>query len=196
MGLGCGDPVTLATPNPGQAVLDLGSGAGFDCFRAAELVGKRGGVIGVDMTPEMIETARSNLVKLGLENVEFLLGEAEALPVPDRPLPEAILAQLPDGGAALGRIAEEAHYLDAMASAGFQNILMERTYPAEGPSREELGWAEKDGQQARVMVRIGETGETVGEMEVGAEMGLSELPRSFSGSITARKPAISPGGLQ
>jgi len=83
LGLGCGNPVALASLTEGEVVLDLGSGAGFDCFLAANRVGNRGRVIGVDMTPEMIERARENAVKGGYENVEFRLGEIENLPVAD-----------------------------------------------------------------------------------------------------------------
>lgn len=81
--LGCGDPVTLASLQPGQMVLDLGSGGGIDCFLAARRVGETGHVIGVDMTPSMIEKARDNQAKLGMSNVEFRLGEIEHLPVAD-----------------------------------------------------------------------------------------------------------------
>jgi SAM-dependent methyltransferase len=83
LGLGCGNPTALASLEPGQVVLDLGSGAGIDCFLAARQVGPRGKVIGVDMTPEMVSRARSNASKGGVDNVEFRLGEIEALPVAD-----------------------------------------------------------------------------------------------------------------
>jgi ubiquinone/menaquinone biosynthesis C-methylase UbiE len=80
---GCGDPVTLASLEPGQTVLDLGSGGGIDVFLAAKRVGDSGKVIGVDMTAEMIERARANKEKMGVENAEFRLGEIEHLPVAD-----------------------------------------------------------------------------------------------------------------
>ena len=83
MGLGCGNPTALAGLKPGEAVLDLGSGGGLDCFLASKKVGEEGQVIGVDMTPDMIELARRNAAKGGYENVEFRLGEIEALPVAD-----------------------------------------------------------------------------------------------------------------
>ncbi len=83
LGLGCGNPTALASLKEGDVVLDLGSGAGFDCFLAAKMVGKNGKIIGVDMTPEMIEKARENARKGGYKNVEFRLGEIETLPVPD-----------------------------------------------------------------------------------------------------------------
>ena len=84
LGLGCGNPLALAGVKEGEVVLDLGSGAGIDCFLAASKVGKTGRVIGVDMTPEMIDRARANARKTNVKNVEFRLGEIENLPVADR----------------------------------------------------------------------------------------------------------------
>ena len=84
MGLGCGNPQAIAALKPGETVLDLGSGGGFDCFLAARQVGETGRVIGVDMTPEMIRKARANAQKGGFTNVEFRLGEIEHLPVADQ----------------------------------------------------------------------------------------------------------------
>jgi len=83
LGLGCGNPVALASLREGETVIDLGSGAGFDCFLAAHKVGESGRVIGVDMTPEMLDKARENARKGGYRNVEFRLGEIEHLPVAD-----------------------------------------------------------------------------------------------------------------
>ena len=83
LGLGCGNPQLIAAIRPGETVLDLGSGAGFDCFLAARAVGPTGRVIGVDMTAEMVSKARSNLAASRFENVEFRLGEIEHLPVAD-----------------------------------------------------------------------------------------------------------------
>jgi arsenite methyltransferase len=81
--LGCGTPLELAGLQPGETVLDLGSGGGLDCFYAAKLVGPAGHVIGVDMTPEMLELANTNKGKVGLPNVEFRRGYLEELPVAD-----------------------------------------------------------------------------------------------------------------
>jgi len=81
LGLGCGNPTAIASLIEGETVLDLGSGAGFDCFLAAQKVGKTGKVIGVDMTPEMIEKAKENAEKGNYKNVEFRMGEIEKLPV-------------------------------------------------------------------------------------------------------------------
>ena len=83
LGLGCGNPQAIAALRPGETVLDLGSGAGFDCFLAASRVGRTGRVIGVDMTPEMVTKARANARRVDAANVEFRLGEIEHLPVPD-----------------------------------------------------------------------------------------------------------------
>ncbi|MDY6833374.1 MAG: arsenite methyltransferase [Chloroflexota bacterium] len=83
MGLGCGNPQAIAALRPGETVLDLGSGGGFDCFLAADQVGPTGKVIGIDMTSEMLSKARENAQKGGYTNVEFRLGEIEYLPVAD-----------------------------------------------------------------------------------------------------------------
>jgi SAM-dependent methyltransferase len=83
LGLGCGNPLAIASIRPGETVLDLGSGAGFDCFLAARRLAGTGRVIGVDMTAAMITKARANAAKGEFRNVEFRLGEIEALPVAD-----------------------------------------------------------------------------------------------------------------
>jgi arsenite methyltransferase len=81
LGLGCGNPLAMSSLKPGETVLDLGSGAGFDCFIAAGIVGPTGRVIGVDMTPEMLSRAKANADEGGYTNVEFREGEIESLPV-------------------------------------------------------------------------------------------------------------------
>jgi SAM-dependent methyltransferase len=83
MGLGCGNPKAIASLQPGELVVDLGSGGGFDCFLAAAEVGSEGRVIGIDMTPDMLSKARNNAIKGRYDNVEFRLGEIEHLPIPD-----------------------------------------------------------------------------------------------------------------
>ncbi len=83
LGLGCGNPQAIAAIQPGETVVDLGSGAGFDCFLAARQVGPGGHVIGIDMTHEMLMKARANAARIGVGNVEFCLGELEHLPVAD-----------------------------------------------------------------------------------------------------------------
>ena len=91
LGLGCGNPQAIAGLKAGETVVDLGSGAGIDCFLAARQVGPTGRVIGVDMTHEMLKKARANAVKVGAENVEFRLGEIEHLPIADNTV-DAILS--------------------------------------------------------------------------------------------------------
>lgn len=83
LGLGCGNPTAIAALRPGETVLDLGAGGGFDCFLAARQVGPEGRVIGVDMTPDMVARARANARKVEATNVDFRLGEIERLPVAD-----------------------------------------------------------------------------------------------------------------
>ncbi len=90
LGLGCGNPTALASLKAGETVLDLGSGGGIDCFLASKEVGPEGRVIGVDMTPDMIERARKAGRAGGYDNVEFRLGEIEALPVPDNSMDAVI----------------------------------------------------------------------------------------------------------
>ncbi|MDY7001619.1 MAG: arsenite methyltransferase [Thermodesulfobacteriota bacterium] len=90
LGLGCGNPIALAAIQPGQTVLDLGSGAGLDCFLAAAKVGPAGRVIGVDMTSDMVERARENAGAAGADNVEFRLGKIERLPLADQTVDVAI----------------------------------------------------------------------------------------------------------
>jgi SAM-dependent methyltransferase len=101
---GCGNPLAIEALQPGEVVLDLGSGAGFGCLLAAQKVGETGRVIGVDMTPEMIELATKNLAEAGHSNVEFRLGEIEALPVGeasvDVVISNCVLNLVPDKGAA------------------------------------------------------------------------------------------------
>ncbi len=90
LGLGCGNPTAIGEIKEGDTVLDLGSGAGFDCFLAADKVGNAGKVVGVDMTQEMIEKANANAEKYDYKNVEFRLGEIEKLPVDDNSMDVAI----------------------------------------------------------------------------------------------------------
>jgi arsenite methyltransferase len=103
LGLGCGNPQAIAAMRPGETVLDLGSGAGFDCFLAASRVGRTGRVIGVDMTPEMVTKARDNARRISAATVDFRLGEIEHLPVPDESvdviISNCVINLSPDKGA-------------------------------------------------------------------------------------------------
>ena len=108
LGLGCGNPMSMADLRPGETVLDLGSGAGFDAFLAAKAVGEAGKVIGVDMTPEMVQMARANAEKLSISNVELRLGEIEKLPVSDSSvdvvISNCVINLSPDKSAVFGEI--------------------------------------------------------------------------------------------
>ena len=103
LGLGCGNPQAIAALKPGERVLDLGSGAGFDAFLAARQVGPAGRVVGVDMTPEMVARATANAAKAGLEHVDFRLGDIEHLPVEagafDVIMSNCVINLAPDKGA-------------------------------------------------------------------------------------------------
>jgi len=109
LGLGCGNPTALASLKEGETVLDLGSGGGFDCFLAANMVGQKGKVIGVDMTSEMIDKARENARKSGYENVEFRLGEIENLPVADNSVDAIISNCVINLSPDKGRVFKEAY---------------------------------------------------------------------------------------
>ncbi len=109
LGLGCGNPTAIAGLGEGETVLDLGSGAGIDCFLAAKQVGAAGRVIGVDMTPEMLDRARRNATEAGFDNVEFRLGEIEALPVADETVDVIISNCVLNLSADKARVLAEAH---------------------------------------------------------------------------------------
>jgi len=109
LGLGCGNPTALASLKEGEIVLDLGAGAGIDCFLAAEAVGQSGRVIGVDMTPEMVESARENARQNGYQNVEFRLGEIENLPVADSSIDAIISNCVINLSLDKGRVFKEAY---------------------------------------------------------------------------------------
>jgi len=108
LGLGCGNPLSLAGLNKGETVLDLGSGAGFDALLAAKEVGRTGRVIGIDMTPEMVEKAKRNAMTYNISNVEFRLGESEDLPVEsdtiDVVLSNCVINLSPDKASVYGEI--------------------------------------------------------------------------------------------
>lgn len=131
LGLGCGNPTALASLRAGETVLDLGSGAGIDCFLAASKVGPTGRVIGVDMTPEMLEKARANADSGGYDNVEFRLGEIEALPVADGTVDVIISNCVLNLSTDKGRVLREAHrVLSPGGRIVISDMVSERPVPA------------------------------------------------------------------
>lgn len=196
LSLGCGDPVTIASLQPGEQVLDLGSGGGIDCFLAAKQVGETGYVIGVDMTPAMLRRANENKQRLGAHNVEFRRGQIEALPVvansidvvmsncvinlsPDK---RAVFAEVfrvlkPGGRVAVSDIVTEGEFDDALRanldqwSACVTGAIDVRDYT--GLMREagfsEIAVVDKAGAEGFVEPTPG-------------------MPRVFSARVTARKP--------
>lgn len=139
LGLGCGNPVAIASIQPGETVLDLGSGAGFDALLAARRVGAGGRVIGVDMTPAMIAKARRNVAAAGLANVEFRLGEIEALPVADASIDLVISNCVVNLSPDKARVfAEAARVLRPAGRLAIADIVATRPLPGEMRKRLEL----------------------------------------------------------
>lgn len=198
LSLGCGDPVTIAGLQAGETVLDLGSGGGIDCFMAARQVGDSGHVIGVDMTPAMLEKANANKARIGAANVEFREGRIEALPVdndvvdvimsncvinlsPDKPsvFAEAFRVLKPGGRIAVSDIVTEGDFSEAMRA-------------------DTSKWAECVTGAIDVALYTGmiaAAGFTDIEVvdKTGAE-GIVErqpgMPRIYSARVTARKPQV------
>ena len=187
--LGCGNPTALAGLQEGERVLDLGSGGGIDCFLAAGQVGAAGRVIGLDMTPSMLELARKNLATLGLANVEFVQGEMERMPLPDAcvdvVISNCVVCLSPD---------KEAVFREAfrvLAPGGRMHLTDMMREPGGGPDASDLAaWAECSAgaePQDAYLDRLARAG------FVG--VAFEEEPRYpsedgvFSAKVVARKPS-------
>lgn len=195
LSLGCGDPVTVAGLKPGETVLDLGSGGGIDCFLAARQVGPDGHVIGVDMTPAMLERANQHKARMGLTNVEFRRGQIEALPVADNSvdviMSNCVINLAPDKAPVF---AEAWRVLKPGGRIAISDIV------SEGDFSEELRantarWAECvsgaiDANEYMAIMRAAGFDDIHLEDKVDAEPIVARqpgMPRIFSARITAHK---------
>jgi arsenite methyltransferase len=197
LGLGCGNPTALLTLQPGEVVLDLGSGGGIDCFVAAHRVGPTGRVIGVDMTPEMIQRARVQAEQAGITSVEFRLGEIEHLPVADGVvdvvLSNCVINLVPD----VGQVYREAfRVLRPGGRLAVADVVATRPIPPEvrkDPARwascsagarspEEIAASLRAAGFTEVAVEVRAPGPAPASLEAQDDLGV------VSGSIRATKP--------
>ncbi len=195
--LGCGDPVTIAALKPGETVLDLGSGGGIDCFLAARQVGPEGRVIGVDMTPEMLERAEANRNQLGMANVEFRRGQIEALPVEDGSvdvvMSNCVINLSPDKAAVFR---EAFRVLKPGGRVAISDVVTVGDFSAEHRAQLDR-WAECvtgaiDVEAYTALMRAAGFTEIVVVDRANADALITPtpgMPRVFSARITARKPA-------
>lgn len=197
LSLGCGDPVSIASLKPGETVLDLGSGGGIDCFLAARQVGETGFVIGVDMTPEMLEKANAAKQRMGVTNVEFRRGQIEALPVDDSSIDvimsNCVINLSPDKTAVFS---EAFRVLKPGGRVSISDIVTEGDFSAELRADAEK-WAEcvtgaidvnayTGIMRAAGFVNIQVADKSEAEGIVERQIG---MPRIYSARITGYKPA-------
>jgi arsenite methyltransferase len=196
LSLGCGDPVTIAALNPGETVLDLGSGGGIDCFLAAKQVGPSGYVIGVDMTPQMLAKANANKVKMGVENVEFRKGYIEDLPVRDNSIDvvmsNCVINLSPDKAAVF---ADVFRVLKPGGRVSISDIVTEGEFSPELQANMD-SWAECVSGAIDAEIYTGLMREAgFVNIEIVDKVGAEEIverkdgmPRVYSARITAYKP--------
>ncbi|NDJ77687.1 MAG: arsenite methyltransferase [Chloroflexi bacterium] len=198
LSLGCGDPVSIANLNPGETVLDLGSGGGIDCFLAARQVGDEGYVIGVDMTPDMLAKANASKVEMGVKNVEFRKGHIENLPVVndsiDVVMSNCVINLSPDKAAVFSEVFR---VLKPGGRASISDIVTEGEFTPE--LRADLNrWSECvtgaiDAEAYTGLMRAAGFVDVQIVDKVEAKEDIVPLqegmPRIYSARITARKPA-------
>lgn len=196
LSLGCGDPVTIAGLQPGETVLDLGSGGGIDCFLAARQVGENGHVIGVDMTPTMLEKANASKARMGIAHVEFRQGQIEALPVEadtvDVIMSNCVINLSPDKAAVFR---EAFRVLKPGGRISISDIVTEGEFSDELRA-DTAQWAECvtgaiDVNQYIEMMRSAglERVEVVSKADAGDIIPLRDgMPRIYSARLTAYKP--------
>lgn len=197
LSLGCGDPVTIAGLRKGERVLDLGSGGGIDCFLAARQVGSEGYVIGVDMTPAMLDKANANKARMGVENVEFRNGQIEALPVEDDSIDvimsNCVINLAPDKAAVFR---EAFRVLKPGGRVAVSDIVTEGEFSDE--LRADLSrWAEcvtgaiDLDLYTALMRETGFSAVTVADKRTAEEIVPSQpgMPKVYSARVTAVKPA-------
>ncbi len=197
LSLGCGDPVTIAGLQPGETVLDLGSGGGIDCFLAARQVGETGFVIGVDMTPAMLEKANANKASMNVTNVEFRQGQIEALPVDENSvdvvMSNCVINLSPDKTAVFG---ETFRVLKPGGRVSISDIVTEGDFSDELRA-DTAQWAEcvtgaiDVNQYTGMMHAAGfERVEVVSKVDAEEIVPRRDgMPRIYSARITAYKPA-------
>jgi SAM-dependent methyltransferase len=196
LSLGCGDPISIASLNPGETVVDLGSGGGIDCFLAARRVGETGHVIGVDMTPDMLAKANANKEKMGVHNVEFRRGQIEVLPIEDSTvdviMSNCVINLSPDKRAVFG---EAYRVLKPGGRVSISDIVTEGTFSPEMRARVDK-WAECvtgaiDVNEYTGMMR--EAGfvdiQVVDKTDAGDVITVQPgMPRVYSARVMASKP--------
>ncbi len=197
--MGCGDPITLGSLQPGESVLDLGSGGGLDCFLAAQQVGVEGFVIGVDMTPEMLARARGMAERMGVDNVDFWHGFLEDLPVEDESIDVVISNCVINLSPDKPRVFEEIHrVLKPSGRLSISDIVSQGDLPEEIKG-DTLAWS-ACAAGALPAEEFASALRAVGFVDVDvvskdeADVAVAEIPSGtlFSGLITARKPTGEP----
>jgi len=198
--LGCGDPVTIAELKPGEHIVDLGSGGGIDCFLAASQVGDSGYVIGVDMTPAMLDKANANKSKMGVQNVEFRQGQIEDLPIDDNSIDvimsNCVINLSPQKANVFG---EAFRVLKPGGRGVVSDIVTEGDFSAEMRA-DALKWSQCVSgaidveQYIGLMREAGFVNVTVKDKVDASEKGVTvdsqaDMPRIFSARIIAHKPA-------